>query len=82
MQSHTVQVSFSLSYLSVAACIDGTCGAAISAGQFLDVETMPVLRWVQLKADATLANGVCMCMCVCGRVMLSYIDRERGGGMR
>lgn len=67
MQSHTVQVSFSLSlYLSVAACIDGTCGAAISTGRFLDVEPTPVLRWVQLKADATPANGVCVCMCVAG----------------
>lgn len=60
-----VQASFSLSvHLTVAAGINGTCGAAISTGRFMDVETMPALRWVQLKADATLANGLCMCICV------------------
>lgn len=80
MQSHTVQVSFSLLYFTTACCIEGTCGAAISTGRFMDVETTPVFRWVQFKADATPVNEVCMCMCVCGKGMLSDIDRERGGG--
>lgn len=42
--------------------IQGTCGAAISTGRFMDVGTKPVLRGVQLKADATLVNGVCICV--------------------
>lgn len=49
-------------YLTLAACIEGTCGAAISPGRFMVVTTTPVLTWVQLKADATPANGVCMCV--------------------
>lgn len=66
----------------MAAGINWTCGAAISTGRFMDVETMPVLQRVQLKADATLANGVCARVVVCGREILSYIDRERVGGVR
>lgn len=67
------ELSPSLSlYLSATACIGGTCGAAISSGRFTDVETMPVLRWVQLKTDATPANRMRMCMCVVGR----YCQRE------
>lgn len=63
-ESHCAGLSSLSLYLTVAAGIDGTCGAAISTGRFMDVESMPALRWVQLKADATLANGVCMCVCV------------------
>lgn len=57
----TVCRSLSL-YLTLAACIEGTCGAAISPGRFMDVTTMPVLTWVELKADATPANGVRTCV--------------------
>lgn len=59
-KSHCAGLSPSLSlYLSATACIEGTCGAAISSGRFMDVETMPVLRWVQLKTDASPANSMC-----------------------
>lgn len=73
-KSHCAGLSPSLSlYLSATACIEGTCGAAISSGRFMDVETMPVLRWVQLKTDASPANRMCMCL----RVALRYCYRER-----
>lgn len=62
-KSHSAGLLLSL-YLAAAAGIDGTCGAAISTGRFVGVEPMPVLRWVQLKTDAALANGLCMCACV------------------
>lgn len=71
-KSHCAGLSPSLSlYLSATACIEGTCGAAISSGRFMDVETMPVLRWVQLKTDASPANSMCL------RVALRYCYRER-----
>lgn len=49
-------------FLFTSACIKRTCGAAISTGPSMDVEPTPALRWVQLKADATPANGVCVCV--------------------
>ena len=51
-------------YLSSTACIKETCGAAISVSRLMNVETLPLLIWVQLKTDATPANGVHVCAVV------------------
>lgn len=60
MQIHTVQVSSS----GFLCAIDGTYVAAISTIRFVDVVTLAIPRWVQLKADSTLTNGLCVCISV------------------
>lgn len=55
---------FSSSFFMSCCGINRTYGAAISTSRFMDAATLPVLRWVKLKADATQANEMCVYICV------------------